>query len=99
MANGQGNAGTKETTMTYDELDKEIGRRENELEPGSHTGIYGDFVTDMEKGGGDDWRESDNPVPPDVEAWWLRCYDLYEADQTLPADQQADDVQSIYDRV
>lgn len=86
-------------TMTYQQMDAEISRREGELASRSETSIYGDFVAAMAKSGGRNWRQSDAVVDADEAAWWLRAYDLYAADQQLPRDQQATDVQDIYDRV
>ncbi len=85
--------------MTYAELHTEISRRESELAPGSETSIYGDYVRDMTRLGGHGWRERTATVPTETTAWWLRCYDLYAADLALPVDQQATDVQDIYDMV
>ena len=84
---------------TYKMFDAEISARESQLAPGSETSIYGDFVRRMAELGGGSWRESDALVPADELAWWRRCYDLYTADQALPRDEQAQDVQDIYDRV
>lgn len=85
--------------VTYAQFADEIHARESRLAYGSETAILGHFVAEMRKLGGEDFRESDSIVPADDLAWWRQAYDLYEADMALPADDQAADVQEIFDRV
>jgi hypothetical protein len=85
--------------MTFAEFNAEIKAVEGRLAYGSETSIYGHFVDRMGELGGRRWRESDAEVPADEVAWWRKAYELYEADQQLPRDQQATDVQDIFDRV
>ena len=39
------------------------------------------------------------PVPADEAAWWLRAYELYEADLALPEGERAESNQELFDRV
>ena len=87
------------TTVTFTEFSREIREIEGRLAYGSETSIYGHFVDRMSQLGGKGWRESDTAVPGDEIEWWKKAYELYEADQQLPADEQATDVQDIFDRV
>ena len=86
-------------TTTFAQFEREIKDIEGRLAYGSETSIYGHFVARMSEVGGNGWRESDATVPTDEAAWWRKAYELYEADQQLPADQQATDAQDIFDRV
>src|SRR5690606_10092529 len=85
--------------MTFSELHDEIRRREGTLAYGSETAIFGTFADQMRRIGGRGWQESEAEVPADDAAWWLRAYDLYEADAGLPADERAMTIQELFDRV
>lgn len=84
---------------TYAEFNKEISAIEGQLAYGGETSYYGHFVDRMTKLGGPNWRESDAEMDDEEVAWWVRCYDLIQADAKLPADEQATDVSDIFERV
>lgn len=90
--------------MTTAELFKDIHEIEGRLCPGSETPLLGHFVERMDElaeHGGDFGRASESEVKLDAEEvkWWATAYCLYERDQSLPASDQATDIQYIFDQV
>lgn len=61
--------------MTYAELHTEIRQSEQILAPGSESGVYGDYVRELESVSGDpEWQTSDAEVPERVATYWLSYY-------------------------
>ncbi len=96
---GNGQENQMSDAATFAEFDREISEIEGRLAYGSETSVYGHFVHRMGEIGGAKWRESDQAVPQDELAWWRKAYDLYATDQELALDEQATDIQDIFDRV
>lgn len=87
--------------MTYRDLYSIVCEYERELAYGSETALLGYYVDDMcrQRPDDPDWRSSDDMIDDDVADYWMRAYELHKADQALPADEQADDIQDMLDRV